>query len=129
MRCHLHCHKCPIMVKRSICIVTLFAAGACKENQKPYPERLNIEVTGFPQCLGQMVVWFGDYDIPAVTMPKWRNDHIGTMEFGPVDVVKLTHVERSLNAVTCVRALRRRPCSSPLTDVEQCTASARNDVR
>jgi hypothetical protein len=56
--------------------VALFTCAAFLVGETEPPQRVNIEVTGSPQCLANVA---GRLDLPAVTMPIWSGS-LGRME-------------------------------------------------
>ena len=105
-------------MKLKLATVALLACAACHERETKSAQRLNIEVIGSPECLGSTV---GRLDLPAATMPIW-SDHLGSMELGPFDAVEYPKVVKQLRTTKCVRAIRQRPCATPMTDVGTCNA-------
>ena len=103
--------------------IVLLACAACHSNETKPPQRINVEVTGSPECLGRAT---GRLGLPAVTMPVWSNDH-GTMEFGPFEATKFSEVVKRLQATKCVQAIRQRPCANGLSDVDMCDAPERRN--
>ena len=101
--------------------VVLLACAACHSDETKPPQRVNIEVTGSPECLGSVV---GRLDLPAVTMPVWSNDR-GTMEFGPFEAAEFSKAVKRLRTTKCVQAIRQRPCANGLSDVDMCHAPER----
>jgi hypothetical protein len=111
-------------MRQWICTAALLTTGACTGAEITTPERINIEVTGSAECLATANVTLMDYGVDAATMPEWEQG-IGKMEFGPIEVKRVPEVRRRLSAAACVRAIRQRPCSTPLTDVDFCNAPQR----
>ena len=105
-------------MKLKLATVVLLACAACHERETKSPQRVNIEVIGSPECLGSTI---GRLGFPAATMPVW-SAHIGTMELGPFDTLEFPRVVKQLRTMKCVRAIRQRPCATPMTDVETCSA-------
>ena len=101
--------------------VVLLACTACHRDETETPQRLNIEVTGSPECLGLAT---GRLGLPAATMPVWSNGR-GTMEFGPFEATQFSKVVKQLHATRCVQAIRQRPCANGLSDIDMCNAPAR----
>ncbi len=100
--------------------IMLACAGCDQAETAPPPQRLNIELTGPPECLAHVGIdLLSDLHISPATMPVWSTG-IGRQEFGPVEVGELPAVKRKLRSSSCLKAIRRRPCSTPLTDVAFC---------
>ena len=99
----------------------LLACAACHKGETEPPQQVNIEVTGSPECLGNVV---GRIGLPAVTMPIWSNNR-GAMEFGPFQATAFSNVVKRLRTTKCVQAIRQRPCANGLSDVDMCNAPER----
>lgn len=100
--------------------ITLACAGCDQVEKAPPSQRLNIELTGTPECLAHVGIdLLSDLQISPATMPVWST-RIGRQEFGPVEVSELPAVKRKLRSSACLRAIRQRPCATPLTDVAFC---------
>ncbi|QAY78162.1 hypothetical protein [Sphingosinicella sp. BN140058] len=98
--------------------------SACTDGEVGTPERINVEVTGSPECLSTVYASLNDHGIAAATMPAWEKG-IGKMEFGTIEIHRAPEVRSWLTTAACVRAIRQRPCSTPLTDVDFCNAPKR----
>ena len=105
-------------MKLKLATVALLACASCHERETKSPQRVNIEVTGSPECLGSTI---GRLDLPAATMPVW-SAHLGTMELGPFDATEFPKAVKQLRTTKCVRAIQQRPCATPMTDVGTCNA-------
>ncbi len=100
--------------------IMLACAGCDQVESAPPPQRLNIELTGTPECLAHVGIdLLSDLQISPATMPVWSTG-IGRQEFGPVEVGELPAVKRKLRSSACLKAIRQRPCATPLTDVAVC---------
>jgi hypothetical protein len=104
-----------------LAIVAVFTCAACHAGETEPPQRVNIEVTGSPQCLASVV---GLLDLPAATMPVWSG-RFGRMEFGPVEATGFSGVVGLLRTTKCVQAIRQRPCATRLSDLDTCNAPKR----
>lgn len=103
-------------------IVALLACASCDGGESAPRKRVTIEIAGGAQCLGSMT---GALDLPAATMPVWTN-HLGRIELGPFGAAELPGVINRLQAMKCVQAIRQRPCATPLTDIDRCSAPSRH---
>ena len=99
--------------------------SACTGAEVSTPERINIEVTGSPECLSTAYATLDDHGVGAATVPVWARG-IGKIEFGPIEIHRAPEVRSWLSAAACVEAVRQRPCSTPLTDVDFCNAPKRS---
>lgn len=109
-------------MKHKLAAVTLLTFAACDRGKIEPPQRVNIEVTGSPECLARVVNRIG---LSAATMPLW-SDHIGTMEFGPVEAVMVPKAVDRLRTTKCMQSIKQRPCANPLSDVDICNARERH---
>lgn len=85
------------------------------------PERVNLEVSGSPECLALAVHAMDEIDVSFATAPVFSNA-VGQMQFGPVEGEQLQAANLKLQELSCVRAIRQRPCATPTTDVNWCDA-------
>jgi hypothetical protein len=109
-------------LKRST--VALFTCAACHAGETEPPQRVNIEVTGSPQCLANVA---GRLDLPAVTMPVWSG-RLGRLEFGPVEATGFSKVVGLLRTTKCVQAIRQQPCATGLSDFARPSCSGCQEV-
>lgn len=109
-------------MKHKLAAVTLLTFAACDRGEIEPPQRVNIEVTGSPECLARV---FNRIGLSAATMPVW-SDHIGAMEFGPVETIKVSKAVDRLRTTKCIQSIKQRPCANPLSDVDKCNARERH---
>ena len=106
---------------RAIIVLMLLLAAGCHSADKISMERqkVNIEVTGTPECLARVVKQMVDRGSGVPVLPKWSGG-IGSMEVGPVEARQYNETVNALGALACVKAVRSRPCATPNSDLKVC---------
>lgn len=105
----------------AIAVLMLLLAAGCHSADEISTgrQKVNIEVAGTPECLAQVVKQMADTGIGVPVLPKWSGG-VGSMEVGPVEGRKYNEVVKALGALTCVKAVRSRPCATPSSDLKVC---------
>lgn len=103
-----------------VLLVVLLACAGCGRAVTQPPKRVNIEVTGSAQCLGNIAA---DLGLSTATMPVFTNQ-VGRVEFGPVEATEFSKLVDQIRAAKCVQAIQQRPCATPLSDADTCNAPA-----
>lgn len=106
---------------RGIMMLVLLSAAGCSPADKisADQQKVNIEVTGTPECLAQVIKPMADRGIGVPVLPKWSGG-IGSMEIGPVENQRYDQTVEALKALTCIKSVRRRPCATPNSDLKVC---------
>jgi hypothetical protein len=109
-------------MKLKLVTLTFLTLASCHKEEARPPQRVNIEVTGSPECLAEVV---GSTELPTATFIVWT-DNVGKMEFGPVESSKASKAMDQLRATKCIKTVRRRPCRIQTTDADACPIPERH---
>lgn len=99
---------------RILAAVLLLLPVACGGAAPEVPKRINIAVTGTPQCLADAMHALGD-NVGLARMPDWKGG-IGTMEFGPFQERDYIELASRLRQRSCIHRFEQRPCRIEGTD-------------
>ena len=103
-------------------LTILVACTACDKGQKPTPERMNLSVSGSPECLAEVYVRINKYARDG-SAPVWaKSGGTGEIEFGALDQSRFEEVRDELRPLSCVRRIQKLPCSMLSSDVNFCRA-------
>lgn len=100
--------------------------GGCERaDPQPFAERLNLEISGTPECLAKAIAPLSELGIGMIAGPeKWNANHIGTMEVGQMSrAISLRAIDR-IEALQCIRSIKQVPCRSA-TDLDFCKTPRR----
>ena len=90
--------------RQSLAIAAALLVVACTEEAKP-PDQFMLEVSGPPECLGELAGRMIDGGFGASEAPIFQGRH-GTIRFGPVEEPRLGAAIQTVKRTACASLAR-----------------------